>query len=266
MKLNNTQIERYSRNILLKEVGVAGQKKLLGARVLIVGAGGLGSPAAMYLAAAGVGTIGIVDDDVVELSNLQRQIIHSSADVGRDKAISAAERMEAINPDVKAVPLKMRLRADNAGRIISDYDFVIDGADNFPTKFLINDACYLSGTPFSHGGILRFTGQTMTYTPGATCYRCVFDSPPPAGLVPSCREAGILGAVAGILGTIQAAEALRFILGAGRLLTNRLLVMEARDMEFREVAIRRNPDCPLCGEAPTITELADYEQTECEIG
>ena len=265
MELEEQQLERYSRNILLKEVGVTGQQKLLNARVLIVGAGGLGSPAAVYLAAAGVGTIGIVDSDVVELNNLQRQIIHSTEDVGRDKAISAQEKVKAINPDVKTIAMKKRLRAENIADVVADYDFIIDGSDNFPTKFLVNDACYFQGKPFSHAGILRFMGQTMTYTPGAACYRCVFRSPPPPGSIPTCQEAGILGAVAGILGSIQAAETLRYIVGIGELLTNRLLVMDASDMDFRTINIKRDPECPLCGEEATITRLVDYEGAECRM-
>lgn len=265
MRLTDSQTERYSRNILLKEVGVAGQERLLAARVLVVGAGGLGSPAAMYLAAAGVGTIGIADGDAVELDNLQRQIIHCTADVRKSKALSAQEKIAALNPDVRVVPIEERVCAGNALEIISGYDFVIDGSDNFPTKFLINDACYFAGKPFSHAGILRFFGQTMTYVPGAACYRCVFESPPPAGFVPTCQEAGILGAVAGIIGCIQTAEALKHILGTGRLLTGRLLVMDAFEMEFRTVAVRRNPECPLCGASPTITGLADIEQEECRL-
>ena len=265
MKLSEQQLERYSRNILLKEVGPSGQKKILDARVLIVGAGGLGSPAALYLAAAGVGTIGIVDSDVVELNNLQRQIIHFTKDVGKDKTISATEKIEAINTDVKAIAIKKRLKAENIAELIAGYDFVIDGSDNFPTKFLVNDACYFQEKPFSHAGILRFFGQTMTYVPGEACYRCIFNSPPPPGAVPTCQEAGILGAVAGILGAIQAAEALKFILGVGELLTNKLLVMDAYCMDFRTIDIQRDPKCPLCGNEPTITCLIEHEQAECRI-
>lgn len=265
MKLSEQQLERYSRNILLKEVGPSGQKKILDARVLIVGAGGLGSPAALYLAAAGVGTIGIVDSDVVELNNLQRQIIHFTKDVGKDKTISATEKIEAINTDVKAIAIKKRLKAENIAELIAGYDFVIDGSDNFPTKFLVNDACYFQEKPFSHAGILRFFGQTMTYVPGEACYRCIFNSPPPPGAVPTCQEAGILGAVAGILGAIQAAEALKFILGVGELLTNKLLVMDTYCMDFRTINLQRDPKCPLCGKEPTVTYLIDHEQPECRI-
>jgi len=265
MNLTEEQIERYSRHIILKDVGGAGQEKILQAKVLIIGTGGLGAPAALYLAAAGVGTIGLVDGDNVDLSNLQRQVIHFTADVNRLKVDSAREKIEALNPDVKVVTYPERVHAENIAAIIRDYDFIIDGTDNFPAKFLINDACVFHGKPFSHGGILRFDGQTMTYLPGSACYRCVFNSPPPKGAVPTCSEAGILGAVAGMLGTIQAAEALRYILGKGKLLTNRLLIFNALDMEYRQVNIRRNPECPICGERPTITKLVDYEQPVCDL-
>ncbi|TCL62166.1 adenylyltransferase/sulfurtransferase [Hydrogenispora ethanolica] len=265
MNFTESQIERYSRHIILKDVGGVGQEKILRSKVLIIGAGGLGSPAALYLAAAGVGTIGLVDGDTVDLSNLQRQIIHFSADLNRPKVESARNKLEAINPDVRVKTYQTRVFADNIGEIIAGYDFIIDGTDNFPAKFLINDACVLYQKPFSHGGILRFNGQTMTYVPGHTCYRCVFDSPPPKGAVPTCSEAGILGAVAGMLGTIQAAEALRYIIGKGKLLTDRILMFDALDMQFRTVNLRRNPDCPICGEHPTVTGLVDYEQPVCEL-
>lgn len=263
--LNETQIMRYSRHIILKEIGGVGQEKILQAKVLIIGAGGLGSPAAFYLAAAGVGTIGIVDADRVDLSNLQRQIIHFTPDVDKLKVESAREKVEQLNPDVKVITYPFRLVADNIRDIIKDYDFIIDGTDNFPTKFLINDACVLGRKPFSHGGILRFDGQTFTYVPGTVCFRCIFNTPPPKGLVPTCSEAGIMGAVAGMLGTIQAAEALRFIIGKGELLTNRLLILDALNMNFRTVSIQPNPECPVCGEKPTITELIDYEQPVCDL-
>jgi molybdopterin/thiamine biosynthesis adenylyltransferase len=265
MNLTESQIERYSRHIILKDVGGAGQQKILQSKVLIIGAGGLGAPAALYLAAAGVGTIGVVDGDRVDLSNLQRQIIHFTADVNRPKVESARDKLEAINPDVTVKTYPMRVFADNIAELIAGYDFIIDGTDNFPAKFLINDACVLLGKPFSHGGILRFNGQTMTYLPGHTCYRCVFDAPPPKGAVPTCSEAGILGAVAGMLGTIQAAEALRYIIGKGRLLADRLLTFNALDMEFRTINLHRNPDCPICGDQPSITELVDYEQPVCDL-
>lgn len=265
MSLTEEQIERYSRHIILKDVGGVGQEKILNAKVLIIGTGGLGAPAALYLAAAGVGTIGLVDGDVVDLSNLQRQVIHFTADVNRPKVESARAKIAALNPDVKVITYHQRVSAENIGEIIEGYDFVIDGTDNFPAKFLINDACVFAGKPFSHGGILRFDGQTMTYVPGNACYRCVFSSPPPKGAVPTCSEAGILGAVAGMLGTIQAAEALRFIIGKGKLLTNRLLIFNALDMEYRTVNFNPNPNCPICGEHPTIRELVDYEQPVCDL-
>ncbi|MBI4397378.1 MAG: HesA/MoeB/ThiF family protein, partial [Elusimicrobia bacterium] len=228
MEFTDDRLERYSRHILLKEVGVEGQQKLFSAKVLIIGAGGLGSPAALYLAAAGIGTIGIVDADKVELSNLQRQIIHFTNDLGRTKVESASAKMRQVNPDVTVRTYHEFLSAASARRILDGYDFVIDGTDNFAAKFLINDACVLAGIPYSHGGILRFDGQTMTVRPGkSACYRCVFVSPPPRGAVPSCSQAGILGAIAGMLGTIQAAEALKYVTGVGELLTDTLLVFDA---------------------------------------
>jgi len=260
------RLERYSRHILLKDVGVEGQLKLFAARVLIIGAGGLGSPVALYLAAAGVGTIGIADADCVDLSNLQRQVIHHTPDVGKPKVLSAAEKMKAINPEIEVRTYHEFVRAANAREIIRGYDFVVDGTDNFAAKFLINDACVLAGVPLSHGGILRFHGQTMTIKPReSACYRCVFAAPPPKGAVPTCSEAGILGAVAGMLGTIQAAEVLKFITGAGELLSNTLLTFDAADMSFRKVGLQRNPRCAVCGEHATLTELADEEQPVCEL-
>jgi adenylyltransferase/sulfurtransferase len=260
------QLERYSRHILLDDVGVDGQEKLLAAKVLIIGAGGLGCPAALYLAAAGVGTIGIVDNDCVEVSNLQRQIAHFTKDINAPKVESAAEKMLAINPDIKINTYRDFLCADNINDIIDGYDFVIDGTDNFPTTFLVNDACVFQGIPFSHGGILRFNGQTLTVVPGETaCYRCSFREPPPPDAVPSCAQAGVLGAIAGMLGTIQAAEALKYITGVGELLTNGLLSFDARTMAFRRVKLARQKNCPLCGEEPTITELRDAEQSVCEL-
>lgn len=266
MALTEDQIRRYSRHILLKDVGGIGQDKLLDARVLVIGAGGLGSPIALYLAAAGVGTLGIVDDDTVELSNLQRQVIHFTPDLDKPKVESAKEKLEKINPDVKINIYQERVNAENISDLIRDYDFIAEGTDNFPSKFLINDACVFLDKPFSQGGILRFTGQTMTHLPGTACYRCVFESPPPKGAVPSCSEAGVLGAVAGMLGTIQAAEVLKYILGIGELLTNRILMFDALNMEYSTVDLKRNPECPVCGENPTITELKDYEQPVCDLG
>ena len=260
------QLERYSRHILLKDVGVEGQEKLLDGKVLIIGAGGLGSPSALYLAAAGVGTIGIVDGDRVDLSNLQRQIAHFTKDVGVWKADSASEKMRAINPDITVIPYNKYLFASNIKEIIREYDFVIDGTDNFASKFLINDACIFENIPFSHGGILRFDGQTFTINPNeSACLRCLFDRPPPPDLVPTCSEAGVLGAIAGMLGTIQAAEALKFLTGAGELLNNKLLTFNALDMNFRTVTVKKNDNCPVCGENPTITELVDIEQAVCAL-
>ena len=232
------QIQRYSRHILLQDVGVEGQEKIMNARVLVVGAGGLGAPVSLYLAAAGIGTIGIVDADVVDLSNLQRQVIHFTKDVGVPKVKSAEEKIKAINPDVKVETYYKFLDSSNALDIIKEYDFIVDGTDNFPVKFLINDACVMAGKPFSHGGILRFNGQTFTHLPGTACYRCMFKEPPPVGAVPTCSQAGVLGAIAGMLGTIQAAETLKYFTGIGELLTNRLLTFDAKTMQFRTVLMR----------------------------
>ncbi len=266
MSLTEQQMERYSRHIILEQVGGAGQEKLLASKVLIIGAGGLGAPAAVYLAAAGVGTIGVVDGDKVELSNLQRQIIHHTPDVGKDKVLSAERKIRAINPDIRVRTFNMRLRADNIREIIREYDFVIDGTDNFPAKFLINDACYFEKTPFSHAGILQFDGQLITVLPGqTTCYRCIFGSPPPANAVPSCSQAGVLGVLAGVIGSLQATEAIKYLLGIGELLTGTLLTYNALTMQFRRVRLGRNPDCPLCGKDPHVTELKDEEQTVCDL-
>lgn len=264
MNLTEQQIERYSRHIILPEVGGRGQARLLAGRVLIVGAGGLGSPAALYLAAAGVGTIGLADGDVVDLTNLQRQIAHATADVGRRKVESAAAKCRAINPDVTVRLHPAHLTADNALELLKDYDFVIDGTDNFAAKFLVADACHFGGKPYSHAGILRFEGQAMTVIPGQSgCYRCLFREPPPVGAVPSCSQAGVLGVLAGIIGTIQAAEAVKYVLGVGELLTNRLLVFDALKMRFREVAFTRSDACPLCGTQPTILALRDEAPAAC---
>ncbi|NQT95149.1 MAG: molybdopterin-synthase adenylyltransferase MoeB [Candidatus Omnitrophica bacterium] len=261
MGLRDDQIERYSRQILLPNIGGKGQEKILNSKVLIVGAGGLGSPCALYLACAGVGTIGIADADKVELNNLQRQIIHSTKEVGKPKVESAQERMVGINSDVKVVPYNMRLKSENILDIIKDYDIVVDGSDNFPTRYLVNDACVLAGKPLSHGGIFRFDGQAITILPKeGPCYRCLFPEPPPPGLVPSCQEAGILGAVAGVIGTIQANEVLKYILGLGDLLVGRLLVFNALNSSFRHVKVPKDPDCSICSDKPTITELIDYEE------
>jgi len=261
MKLRDDQIERYSRQILLPNVGGKGQEKLLNAKVLIIGAGGLGSPAALYLTSAGIGTLGIVDSDKVELNNLQRQIVHSVNTVGMLKVESAKNRLNAINPDVKVIPYNIRLTSENILDIIKDYDIVVDGSDNFPTRYLVNDACVFSNKPLSHGGIFRFDGQAITILPHkSACYRCLFSEPPPPGLVPSCQEAGVLGAVAGIIGVIQANEVLKYILGIGELLAGKLLVFNALDSFFRQVKVSRDPKCPVCGKNPSITKLIDYEQ------
>ena len=264
--LNDEQIERYSRHILLQDVGGAGQQKILNAKVLIIGAGGLGAPAALYLAAAGVGTLGIIDGDRVDLSNLQRQVIHFTPDVGRPKVQSAKEKINQLNPDVNVVTYEDVVHAGNILDIIKDYDFILDGTDNFSAKFLIHDACVMAGKPYSHGGILRFDGQSMTVIPGETaCYRCVFHSPPPKNAVPTCSQAGVLGAIAGMLGTIQATEVLKYIVGFGDFLTNRMLIFNAKTMAFRNAKFNRNPKCGVCGENPTVTSLIDYEQPVCEL-
>jgi len=265
VSLNEEQIERYSRHILLQDVGLSGQEKILKSKVLIIGTGGLGAPAALYLAAAGVGTLGIIDGDRVDLSNLQRQVIHFTPDLDKAKVQSAKEKIALINPDVKVNTIEDLFLANNAMDILKDYDFVIDGTDNFPAKFLINDACVMAKKPFSHGGVLRFEGQTLTYIPGQACYRCLFDDLPPSNAIPSCSQAGILGAIAGMLGTIQAAEALKFIVGKGDLLTNRLMMFDALKMKFRDVGFKKRTTCKVCSENPVITELKDYEQPVCDI-
>lgn len=264
MAFTNEQMERYARHIILKEVGVKGQKKLLNAKVLIIGAGGLGAPAALYLAAAGVGTIGIADADEVDLSNLQRQVIHTTADIGKPKVESAKETMQAINPDVRVNTYQEFIASDNIREIIREYDFVLDGTDNFPAKFLINDACVMLRKPFCHAGIIRFKGQLMTWVPDqGPCYRCVFKNPPPKDAVPTCKQAGVIGAMAGVIGCLQAMEAVKYITGAGELLTGSLLTYDALKNEFHTIKLPRNPHCAVCGDNPTITELIDYEQTEC---
>ncbi|MBQ9206044.1 MAG: molybdopterin-synthase adenylyltransferase MoeB [Treponema sp.] len=267
MAMTDEQIERYSRHIILNEVGVKGQKKLLNAKVLIIGAGGLGAPAAMYLAAAGVGTIGIVDADVVDLSNLQRQIIHATADVGKPKVKSAEETMKAMNPDVEVKTYQLFVNSTNIRELIRDYDFIIDGTDNFPAKFLINDACVMEKKPFSHAGIIRFKGQLMTYIPGqGPCYRCVFKDPPPKDAVPTCKQAGVIGAMGGVIGSLQAMEAVKYIVGVGENLVGKLLTYDALKNNFHTVKLPpANGKCPICGENPTITKLIDYEQPACEL-
>ncbi len=253
------QIRRYSRHIIMPQVGGIGQRKLMEAKVLLIGAGGLGSPTALYLAAAGVGTLGIVDFDEVDLSNLQRQILHDTDDVGRPKVVSARERLADINPNVDVVTHELRLTSENVMEVIGPYDIVVDGSDNFATRYLTNDACYLAGKVNVHGSIYMFDGQLSVFSPGQGCYRCLYPSPPPPGMVPSCAEAGVIGVLPGIVGSLQAVETIKVILGLGQPLVNRLLIFDALAMEFREVRLRRDPQCPLCGEAPTITELIDYE-------
>jgi sulfur-carrier protein adenylyltransferase/sulfurtransferase len=256
------QVLRYSRHIILPAIGGAGQRRLLEARVLCIGAGGLGSPAAMYLAAAGVGTIGIVDFDTVDLTNLQRQLLHDTDDVGRPKVDSAAERLTAINPDVEVVKHQTLLTADNAFDVLGGYDVIVDGTDNFPVRYLVNDATQLLGKPLVYGSIYQFDGQASVFLPGpeTPCYRCLFPHPPPPGSVPSCSEAGVFGVLPGIVGSIQAVEAIKLITGVGESLAGRLLLFDALGMEFTTVKLRWDPGCPVCGEHPTVTELIDYEQ------
>jgi molybdopterin/thiamine biosynthesis adenylyltransferase/rhodanese-related sulfurtransferase len=262
MQLNNDEIRRYSRHLILPEVGLAGQKRIKAASVLCIGAGGLGSPIAMYLAAAGVGKIGIVDFDTVDYSNLQRQILHTDADVGRSKAESAKETIHGINPHCEVVIHNTRISSENALDLIRPYDIVVDGTDNFPTRYLTNDACVLLKKPNVYGSIFRFEGQASVFAPhlGGPCYRCLYPEPPPPGMVPSCAEGGVLGVLPGIIGCIQATEILKLALGKGNLLVGRLLLFNALDMKFRELKLRRDPQCPVCGDHPTIKELIDYEQ------
>jgi len=261
MQLNNEEIRRYSRHLILPEVGLAGQKKIKAASVLCIGAGGLGSPIAMYLAAAGIGKIGIVDFDTVDYSNLQRQILHTDADVGRSKAESAKETIRGINPNVEVVIHNTRISSENALDIIRPYDIVVDGTDNFPTRYLTNDACVLLKKPNVYGSIFRFEGQASVFAPhlGGPCYRCLYPEPPPPGMVPSCAEGGVLGVLPGIIGCIQATEILKLAIGKGTSLTGRLVLFNALDMKFRELKLRRDPQCPICGDQPTIKELIDYE-------
>jgi adenylyltransferase/sulfurtransferase len=259
--LSNDEILRYSRHLIIPEVGMEGQQKLKAAKVLLVGAGGLGAPLGLYLAAAGVGRIGIVDFDVVDFTNLQRQVIHSTADVGRKKLDSAAEKMQGINPHLKIVKHETALSSENALDILKDYDLVVDGTDNFPTRYLVNDACVLLGKPNVYGSIFRFEGQATVFaTEGGPCYRCLYPEPPPPGLVPSCAEGGVLGILPGTIGLIQATEAVKLILGIGEPLVGRLLLYDALGMRFRELKLRKNPECPVCGDHRTITKLIDYHQ------
>ena len=266
MEFTEDQLQRYSRHIILPEVGGKGQRKILQAKVLIIGAGGLGCPVGYYLAAAGVGTIGLVDNDSVELSNLQRQIAHNTSRLGMLKVDSAKATFEALNPDVTVVGIKERMNKDNITGLMRDYDIVVDGSDNFPTRYLVNDACVLLRKPLVSGAILRFEGQVTTVLPGqGHCYRCLFEEMPPAGLVPSCQEAGVIGAIPGVVGSLQAIEVFKVILGKGDVLTNTLLIYDALKTTFRRVKVPKNPDCPVCGDNPTITELQDYDAGYCRI-
>ncbi|HWI44749.1 MAG TPA: molybdopterin-synthase adenylyltransferase MoeB, partial [Rubrobacter sp.] len=261
LELSNEEIARYSRHLIMPEVALEGQKQLKAAKVLTVGTGGLGSPLALYLAAAGVGTIGIVDFDVVDESNLQRQIIHGTSDVGRPKVQSAYEKIKDINPNVEVRVHGEALTSENALEIFEDYDVIVDGTDNFPTRYLVNDACVLLNKPNVYGSIFRFEGQaSVFYAEEGPCYRCLYPEPPPPGLVPSCAEGGVLGILPGAIGTIQATETVKLILGIGEPLIGRLLLYDALNMRFREMKLRKDPDCPVCGENPTVTELIDYQE------
>ncbi len=254
------QVQRYSRHLLLPEVGVEGQQKLLNAKVLAIGAGGLGSPTLFYLAAAGVGTLGVVDFDVVDRSNLQRQILHTEARIGMLKTESAERTLTALNPDVTVVRHDEPLTSDNAMRILAPYDIIVNGCDNFPTRYLVNDAGYMLGKTVVDGSVLRFEGMVTVFEPGRGCYRCLYPTPPPPEMAPSCSEAGVLGVLPGLIGLIQATETTKLILGIGETLTGRLLLVDALAMEFRELKLRRDSECPLCGDHPTVTELIDYEE------
>jgi len=260
-ELTTDDLSRYSRHLILPEVGMEGQQKLKAARVLCVGTGGLGSPLALYLTAAGIGTLGLVDFDVVDLSNLQRQIIHATKDIGRSKLDSAEEKLKALNPAIDIVKHNTMLSSANALDILKDYDIVADGTDNFPTRYLVNDACVLLRKPNAYGSIFRFEGQASVFaTEQGPCYRCLYPEPPPPGLVPSCAEGGVLGILPGLVGVIQATEVIKLILGKGEPLIGRLLLVDALNMRFRELKLRKNPDCPVCGQNPTVTELIDYQQ------
>src|SRR5499427_1361906 len=260
-ELTKDEIKRYSRHLILPEVGVDGQRKLKAAKVLCIGAGGLGSPVAMYLAAAGVGTIGLVDFDVVDYSNLQRQILHSTPDVGKPKLQSAKEKLEALNPEIEIRTHEVALSSQNALQLFEPYDVIVDGTDNFPTRYLVNDACVILGKPNAYGSIFRFEGQASVFaTKDGPCYRCLYPEPPPPGLVPSCAEGGVLGVLPGLIGVIQATEAVKLIMGIGEPLIGRFLIYDALRMRFRELKLRKDPDCPVCGTHPTVTKLIDYEQ------
>ncbi len=253
------QLKRYQRHIIMPQVGGIGQRKLLDSKVLLLGAGGLGSPTALYLAAAGVGDLGIVDFDVVDVSNLQRQILHDTDDVGRPKVVSAQETLNDINPGIRVNPINERLSSENIMEILADYDIVVDGSDNFSTRYLVNDAAYLAKKTLIHGSIFLFEGQASVFEPGEGCYRCLYPTPPPPGMVPSCAEAGVFGVLPGIIGSIMAVETIKIILGIGEPLVNKLLLFDALSMDFRTVKLRRDKNCPLCGDDPTVTELIDYE-------
>jgi molybdopterin/thiamine biosynthesis adenylyltransferase len=256
------QVQRYARHLILPEVGGAGQRKLLNTSVLLLGAGGLGSPAAMYLAAAGVGKLGILDFDAVDASNLQRQLLHGVEDLGRPKVDSAEDTLQGLNPDLQVVKHPVHVNSENAFEIFRPYDLIVDGTDNFPTRYLANDAAYLLGKPLVYGAIYRFEGQMTVFdaSHGHGCYRCLFPTPPPPGAVPSCAEAGVFGVLPGIIGSLMAFETIKYVLGIGDSLVGRLLVFEGMDMSFRTLNLRRNPECPLCGDNPTVTQLIDYEQ------
>lgn len=260
VSLTPNDVKRYSRHLIMPEVGVEGQKRLKAARVLCVGTGGLGSPLAFYLAAAGIGTLGLVDFDTVDESNLQRQILHSTKDVGRPKVVSATEKLVALNPDLNVIQITDRITSDNALELFAQYDVIVDGTDNFATRYLVNDACVLLGKPNVYGSIFRFDGQaTVFFPPEGPCYRCLYPEPPPAELVPNCAEGGVLGILPGVIGVIQATETVKIILGKGRTLQGRLMLYDALDMSFREMKVRKNPKCPICGPNKTITALIDYE-------
>lgn len=266
MEFREDQIHRYARHIILPEVGGVGQAKLLDSRVLVIGAGGLGSPLIQYLAAAGIGTIGVVDDDVVDLSNLQRQILHTTASIGRAKVDSAAEAVAGLNPDVKIERIRARLDKDNAAAIIADYPLVADGSDNFATRFLVNDACHFAGATLVSAAILRFDGQLSTFKPDGPCYRCIYAEEPPQGTIPTCSSAGVLGAIAGTLGALQATEVLKEILGIGESMSGRLLIYDALSVAFRTVRVKRDLGCPLCGDHPRITDLSGHQSTAHACG
>jgi adenylyltransferase/sulfurtransferase len=262
---SNEQIERYSRHIILKEVGGLGQTKLLESKILVIGAGGLGSPTALYLAAAGVGTLGIIDHDTVDISNLQRQILHGTSDVGQPKVVSAKATLNEINPDVEIVMYQQRLSSKNVFQLFEDYDLVIDGCDNFPTRYLINDACVMIGKPNIHGSIFQFEGQVTVFYPGkGPCYRCLYPSPPPPGMAPSCQDAGVFGVLPGMVGSVQAVEAIKVLLEIGDPLIGQLLLFDALGMSFKRMKLHQDSECPICGANPTIHELIDYEEF-CQV-